>query len=260
MTATTYTIGLAKGQGMVSETMLLLGVWQPGMTSSDLRMNVLEEGLIPRATAYRTTDIVSRVFAPRYLRDAGEPAARLKRLIDHGMSREKLTQLCLIYTARENLILHDFVRDVYWKHYHAGVRALQRQEAMDFLKSARAMGRISKPWSDAVNLRMTRYLLSSLTDFRLTRDLPQGKREILPFTLLTSTTVYLAYDIHFRGGSDNRILEHPDWSLFGLDREAIVQELRRAGEEHFIVQYSGELLRISWKHRTMEDCLDGIAE
>jgi hypothetical protein len=37
MTSTTYTIGLAKGQGMVSETMLLLRVWQPGMTASDLR-------------------------------------------------------------------------------------------------------------------------------------------------------------------------------------------------------------------------------
>jgi hypothetical protein len=60
--------------------------------------------------------------------------------------------------------------------------------------------------------------------------------------------------------NDNSILEHPDWSLFGLDRTAVVRELRRAAEGHYIVQYSGELLRLSWKHRTMEECLDGIAE
>lgn len=260
MTSTTYTIGLAKGQGMVSETMLLLREWRRGMTASALRKKVVEEGLIPKATAYRTSDIVTRVFAPRYLRDNGEPAARLKRLVEHGMSREKLTQLFLIYTAREHLILHDFIRDVFWKHYHAGARTLQRQEALDFLRSARAMGRISKPWSDSVILRVTRYLLSCLTDFKFTRDLPRGQREILPFTLLTSTTVYLAYDIHFRGVNENSILEHPDWSLFGLDRTAVVRELRRAAEGHFIVQYSGELLRLSWKHRTMEEALDGIAE
>lgn len=260
MTATTYTIGLAKGQGMVDETILLLRVWSGGMTVSDLRKQVVGEGLIPKATAYRTSDIVTRVFAPRYLRDNAEPAARLKRLVERGMAKERLTQLFLIHTARENLVLHDFIRDVYWKHYLAGARTIQRQEALDFIRSARSIGRISKPWSDAVSLKMTRYLLASLTDFRLTRDLPQGRREILPFNLLPSTTVYLAYDIHFRGGNDNAILEHPDWALFGLDRTGVVQELRRAGEGHFIVQYSGELLRISWKHKKMEDCLDAIAE
>jgi hypothetical protein len=260
MTSPTYTIGLAKGQGMVPETMLLLREWQPRMAAPELRKKVVEEGLIPKATAYRMSDIVTRVFAPRYLRENGEPAARLKRLMEHGLAREKLTQLFLIYTAREHLILHDFIRDVFWKHYHAGARTLQRQEALEFLRSARAMGRISKSWSDAVNLRMTRYLLSSLTDFKLTRDLPRGRREILPFTLLTSTTIYLAHDIHFRGVNDNSILEHPDWSLFGLDRTGVVQELRRAAEGHFIVQFSGELLRISWKHKTMEECLDAIAE
>lgn len=260
MTLNPYTVGLAKGQGMVSETATLLRAWQPGMKPADLRKMVVEAGLLPKATAYRVSDIVTRVFAPRYLRNNSEPALRLKRLVELELQKDKLAQLFLIYTARANLILHDFIREVYWKHYHAGARQLHRQEALDFLRSARATGRIPKQWSDAVSVKVTRYLLSALTDFKFTRDLPKGRREILPFTLFTSTTVYLAHDIHFRGVSENSILEHPDWSLFGLDRAGVVQELRKASDEgHFIVQYSGDLLRISWKYKTMEECLEGIA-
>lgn len=256
-----YTVGLAKGQGMISEAILLLKAWQEGMSATALARKVTAEGLLPKATNYRTGDIVSRVFAPRYLGNGASAASHLKRLIELGVPADRLQQLFLIYTARANLILRDFITEVYWPHYNAGSRILQRQDALDFLQAGRTTGRMPNPWSDAIKIKVTRYLLSCLTDFKLTRDLPQGRREILPFVIHPVTTLYLAHEIHFAGLSDNAVLDHADWKLFGLDRRGILEEFQKiAASGHFIVQFSGDLLRIAWKHKTMEECLNGIAQ
>jgi hypothetical protein len=93
---------------------------------------------------------------------------------------DRLLQLFLIYTARVT-ILRDFITNVYWPHYNAGSRVLQRQDALDFMKSSlpaatcRRIGRRDKDQDDAV-------LPSALTDFKFTRDVPQGRREIVPTT------------------------------------------------------------------------------
>ncbi len=85
-------------------------------------------------------------------------------------------------------------------------------------------------------------------------------KQIRPFRILSGTALYLAHEVHFRSFSDNSILELPDWKLFGLVREDIVRELERlAGDGHFILQFAGDLLRITWRYQTMEDCLDAIA-
>jgi hypothetical protein len=258
--ASTYTVALAKGQGMPSETILLLKTWQEGMSAVELKRHVIANGLLPKATNYRTSDLVSRVFAPRYLSNGATAARNLKHLLSRSVPAGRLLQLFLIYTARANLILRDFITTVYWPHYDAGSRILPRQDAFDFFKAAKGTGKMPN-WSDGVRLHASRDLLSALTDFKLTRDLPKGRREIVPYNVQPTTTLYLAHEAHFSGQSDHAVLDHADWKLFGLDRQGVLEELRKvAAEGHFIVQFSSDLLRISWKYKTMEACLDGIAQ
>src|SRR5207249_3534852 len=111
----------------------------------------------------------------------GTAAKNLKHLLARGVSAERLLQLFLIYTARANLILRDFITDVYWPHYNAGSRVIQKQDVLDFLKAAQATEKMPNKWSDGVRLHASRDLLSALIDFKLTRDMPQGRREIVPF-------------------------------------------------------------------------------
>jgi hypothetical protein len=80
MTDGLYNVHLAKGQGMIPETVVLLNLWQPGVSATELRNKVIASGLLPKATAYRASDIVTRVFAPRYIGDDGTPAKWQVRL------------------------------------------------------------------------------------------------------------------------------------------------------------------------------------
>ena len=258
MTDGLYSVHLAKGQGMIPETLVLLNLWQPGVSAQELRDKVVSDGLLPKATAYRVSDIVTRVFAQRYLGKDGVPARWLKSLAEQGWIGDRLSQVLLIYTARVNLILRDFIYEVYWPHYRAGAHLIHRQEGVNFLRSASAAGKLRNRWSDAMQAKVVRYLFASLSDFGLVRNLPKSQREILSFAILPTTVTYLAYELHFSGLSDGNLVDHPDWALFGLDRYAVVQELRKLSA-HLLIQAAGDLVRISWTYKSMEECVDGIA-
>lgn len=63
-------------------------------------------------------------------------AARLKSLVDRFTTAE-LNQLLFIYTvARANLVLADFVREVYWARYSAGRNDLQLEDARTFVANS----------------------------------------------------------------------------------------------------------------------------
>jgi hypothetical protein len=258
MTDGLYNVHLAKGQGMIPETVLLLNLWQPGVSATELRDKVISNGLLPKATAYRVSDIVTRVFGQRYLGADGAPARWLKMLVENGWLGDRLSQLLLIYTARVNLILRDFIGEIYWPHYRAGAHLIHKQEGVNFLKSASAAGKFRNQWSDAMQAKVVRYLFACLSDFGLIRNLPKNQREILSFTILPTTAIYLAHELHFSGVSDGKLIDHPDWELFGLDQYSVVQELRKLSA-HLLIQSAGDLVRISWTHKSMEDCVNAIA-
>jgi len=255
-----YNTGLCKGQGMLPETLRLLQVWEPGMKPHQLAEKVRSQGLISKGSAQRVSDIVSRAFVPRYLGENGQPAGWLRTLVQRGVGIERLNQLFLLYTAREHLILYDFIREVYWPHYSAGSQVLFREESVKFIKSAQETGRIKTRWTDGNNTRIGRYLMSALCDFKLIGE-PQGdRRPILPFTPLASTVIYLAHELHFSGVGDGQISNHTDWELFGLSSSDVLSELRRlSGQANFIIQV-GDIVRISWTCKTMEECLDVVAQ
>lgn len=254
-----YTTELSKGQGMVSETLALLRIWEPGMNVADLKALAVEEGVIGRATALRVKDIVGRVFAPRYLTDSGKPAIYIKKLLDLGVSPERLNQVFLVYTCRAHDVLHDFITEVYWTKFAAGATQITRKDALDFLEGAVNIGLISTRWSESMMLRVARYLTGCLSDFKLAGPDVNGSRDILPFRVESITAVFLAHEIHFSGYTDASILENPDWRLFGLDPIEVKYELERISNGHFILQFSGGLLRISWNYGTMEEALNAIA-
>jgi hypothetical protein len=259
MSESVYTADLSKGQGLVPEMMALLRCWHPGVDVGELKEIVLRDGVIGRATALRVNDIVGRIFAVRYLSEGGRSAENIKLLLDLGATERSLSQLFFLHAARGHNILRDFVAEVYWGRVMAGSNEVTKQDAMDFVQVATNLGRISPPWSESTVARMARYLGTCLGDFGLAAKGRSGRREILPFDIKPLAALYLAYDLHFSGVGDRGVLEHRDWSLFGMGAMDVRRELGRLGGGHLIVQYSADVVTISWKHETMEGALRAIA-
>lgn len=259
-TASQYTTNLSKAQGMVPETLELLELWEPGMSVSELKARVRATGALGKATQTRVDDVVGRAFAQRYLAHGGKPAQWLRRLLLAGASRALLRQLALIYTARANLILHDFMREVFWLKYASPAGEVTKQDTRDFIERAVSRGAIETRWSDSMVERVTRYLLGTLVDFGLISENRFGQRQVLPVVIASETVVFLAYELHFDGTADEGLIGHRDWALLGLRPADVVAAMEKAATQgHLFIQHSGALIRIEWKYRSMEEMLDAIA-
>ena len=236
-----YTIQLAAGLGLVSETKTLLDLWTPGMSTSKLHQVALESGRFPTVTARRLRNIVAECFAPRYLVSGGAPAANLK-LLAPALSTSDLTQLMLLYTSRAHPILADFIRQVYWPWYAGGHTEISNREARAFVERG---------------IDDEGYLTGCCADYGMLEGGKRTNRKFLPFRISAPTAAYLAYDLHFAGIGDNALLAHDDWQLFGLDRNDALEEIKRLSLKGFlIVQAAGDVIRISWKLPTMEALCD----
>lgn len=256
-----YTTQLQAGLGMIPETMELLRLWEPGLSAAQLSAHAREAGIFARGTARRTRNLVVEMFAPRFLADGGTAAARIKYLMERRLPHEAFMQLCFLQTARAQRILRDFVIEVYWPRYAAGASTIAREAAERFIQQALDAGKTRVRWSASTVSRVSGYLLSSCMDFGLLGDGTVRQRQIRRFSIRQDVALYLAHELHFHGLGDMAVVRHADWRLFGLDAPDVVrllQSLSHAG--HLIIQSSAELVSVSWKYRTMEECLNALAQ
>ena len=57
------------------------------------------------------------------------------------------------------------------------------------------------------------------------------------------------------------VIQHEDWKLFGLEAQDVLRLVRSLSHDgHLLIQTSADLVQISWKYRTMGECLDALAQ
>jgi hypothetical protein len=254
-----YTTQLQAGLGLLQETMQLLQVYQPGMSASQLYESALASGRFPLVTARRLRNVVAECFAPRYMRDP-HVAAHLKTLVASFTTAE-LNQLLFIYTARANLVLADFVREVYWARYSAGRNDLQLEDARTFVANSVREGKTQKPWSEITIKRISSYLIGCCADYGLLTTAGRNQRSIAVYRILPRVAAYLAYDLKFSGLGDNQIVSSADWELFGLERADVRDQLKRLSLQGLLIfQAASDVVHIGWTYKSMEELIDVIAQ
>lgn len=257
----TYTTQLQAGLGMIHESLDLLRLWEPNDSTAKLSEKAVASGVFSRTTARRARNIVGEMFAPRFLSNGAKAASYLKRLAESKQSSEDLTQLFFLYTARAQTVFAEFVTDVYWPKYSSGSHALTRRDAENFVQRALDVGKMQKRWSEATIRRVSGYLLGCCADFGLIDSAGRTHRTIKRFSIRPNAALYLAHDLHFSGLSDLSVVKNREWRLFGLEPEEVLSRIKNlAHDGHFIVQATADLVHITWKYASMEECIRAIAQ
>jgi hypothetical protein len=187
------------------------------------------------------------------------PALLLKQ-IEPLISTPAFHQLLFLHTCRANLILSDFVREVYWPAYEAGQNGLSRDRATAFVLQAKQQGKTTTAWSESMIKRVSGYLVGCCVDFGMLSAPSRGSYNILPYRIEPNVGVILAHELHFAGLGDAGVILSPDWALFGMDTADVLNELKRQSLAGWmIVQSASDVTQINWRSSSMEDVIDGIA-
>ena len=122
-------------------------------------------------------------------------------------------------------------------------------------------GRTQKPWSESTIKRVSSYVVGCCADYGLLSSGRISKRTIQPVRIHPATVLYLSHWLHCSGLGDNAVINHESWKLFGLEPLDVRDELKKLSKNGWlIVQAAGEVIRISWQLKSMEDVVDVIAQ
>ncbi len=249
----TYNSNLLKGTGLIQEMLILIDTYESGESPLEFQKRVLEEGLLSKSTDTRTKDIVGNIFKDRFLEQSIDVPKVIKSMREEYVSMDVVTQLFLIYTCRANPILGDFIRDVYYSKIKKGQVEMNTDDPKEFIQEAIGDGRIPRKWANSTIQKVSEHINACLIDFKLI----ERNKTITLNPILDLTANYLAHELHFLGYSDNEILEHNDWKLFGIERAEIAQILERLSfRGTFLFQFSGELLKIGWKNKNFQEFIE----
>ncbi len=252
-----YSTAISKGAGMIEETRRLLEHWQPGEALDEFAYRVQKEGLLGNATAYRTHDVVRRVFAPRFLKPSDKPARILKKILSSGMSGRVFSELLFVFTARQDPLVYDFTVREYWPAVRRGRSVLDTDSMVSFLSEAHFDGRLDNQWSDYVSVRIARCVLGLLRDVGFLREQTRGRREIVDYHMSDEGAAVLARELNESGVTDSSLCNHPDWGLFGMTPSEILERLDGLGEQRgLIVQRAGLVVHFTWKVNSIEELID----
>jgi len=255
-----YTTAISKGAGMIEETRRLLEHWIPGESLDEFTRRVQDEGLLGNATAYRTRDIVRRVFAPRYLRPTDKPARILQRVLSSGLPGRVFTELLFVFTARRDPLVYDFTVREYWPAVRRGRNVLNTDPMLSFLSEAHYDGRLDNQWSESVSVRIARCVLGLLRDVGFLREVTRGRREIVDYRMSDEGAAVLAKELNESGVTDSSLCAHPDWGLFGLAPSEALEKLDGLGEHRgVIVQRAGSVVHFTWTVNSIEEMIDVLA-
>mgnify|MGYP006432219081 CR=1 FL=1 len=246
----TYNSNLLKGTGLIQEMLTLIEAYKPGESALEFQKRVLNDGILSKSTDTRTIDVVRNIFRTRFLDQKLNIPSHIKLMREKYVSMEVINQIFLIYTCRANPILADFISEVYFNLIKKGVARVTTEDPKIFIKSAIVDGRIQKSWSKSTIERVSEHINACLIDFQLVNN----SKEILPFRAFDLTVNYLIHELHFQGYNDMNILDHYNWKIFDLDRSTLIPIIERISfKGTYIYQYSGEIMKIEWKYKSMEE-------
>lgn len=237
----------------------LLQAWLPGEAPATFAKRVQRDDLVGKATA-RTVKDYTLAFTSRFLTPTDAPVRHVRRLLLGTVSRHVVNDLLFYYTAAQERLLCDFTTLHYWPAAREGRLALAVQDVRQFIWEAEQDGRIPVPWSSDVHRDLPARVLRILSDFGLLGQLRAGHRDLLPYRPADETLVYVVHLLHFDGVPDSALAEHGAWARFGLEPQDVWHRLDTlAGDEWFILQRAGQVVRITWQHAAMDEVVDALA-
>jgi hypothetical protein len=255
-----YSTMIAKGAAMIEETRRLLEHWRAEENLDDFARRVQRDGLLGNATAYRTRDLVRRVFARRYLRPTDKPARILKAVLSRGLPGRVFTELVFIFSARQDPLVYDFITCEYWPAVRRQRTIIDTGNVLSFISVAYFDGRLDTQWSDKVSVKIARGVLGLLRDVGFIREVVRGRREIVNYRMSDEGAAVLARELHESGVTDSSLCNHPDWGLFGMTPSEVAERLDGIGEHRgVIVQRAGSVVHFTWIAKSIEDLIDVLA-
>jgi hypothetical protein len=252
-----YTARIIKAGALLADTKTMFTHWDESIPTRENLERLRQENIFGKASRSRIEDILL-IFSQRYLRESSVLPA-LVRLCKSGVRPAIVDRILYFHTCHADRLLHDVVTEVLFGLHADGKKDITPNEIRRVLSQWVAENKTVGEWSKPTIERVSQGILSTLRDFGLLTG--AAKKYIAPTFLPVEAFAYVAFYLHLRQASGDRLLKHPEWKLFLLT-PAAVERLFFEAHQFRLLDYhaAGSVIRIDFPTRTLEEYADVIAQ
>ena len=252
-----YSSKIIKAGALLADTKTLLSHWDTAATIEDNLGRVRRENVFGKASRSRVEDILA-VFRQRYLADP-EVLKALVVLVERRLPAASLDRVLYYHAAQSDRLLHDIVTEWLVPLRGRGVTDIDVDEVRRILSKWVAEGRTNGEWSEDTTRRVAQGLLSTLRDFGILQG--AVRKRIAPVYVPITAFAYVMFDLKRHQPSGTRLIEHPDWDLFLLNREGVERFLFESHQRGLLEYHAaGSVIRLSFPASTLEEYAHVLAD
>ena len=252
-----YSSKIIKASALLDDTKTLLSHWDTTASVPDNLDRIRRENVFGKPSRSRVEDILA-VFRQRYLTEA-EVTRALVVLVKSRLPATSLDRVLYFHAVRADRLLHDTVTDVLMPMLASGITSIDPVEVQRALTKWVRNGLTTTAWSENTTVRVVQGLLSTLRDFGVLQG--AVNKRIAPAYLPVTAFAYIAFYLKQHQPSGAKLLEHPDWRLFFLNREGVERFLFEANQ-HGLLEYhaAGSVTRLTFPVDTLEEYANVLAQ
>ena len=252
-----YTSRIIKAGALLDDTKTLLSHWDVTASVPENLDRIRRENVFGKASRSRVEDILA-IFRQRYLTEA-EVTNALVVLVKNRLPAASLDRVLYFHTARAERLLHDTATEVLMPKQAQGITESDLGELQRVVGKWVESGLTTRAWSENTTLRVAQGLLATLRDFGVLQG--ATNKRIAPAYLPVTAFAYIAFYLKQQQPSGAKLLEHPDWKLFFLNREGVERFFFEANQ-HGLLEYhaAGTVTRLTFPASTLEEYANVLAE
>lgn len=245
-----YSSKIIKAGALLGDSKTLLAHWEQTASVPANLQRFRRENLFGKASRSRVEDILA-IFRQRFLLDPAVTRA-LAVLVHGGFPADSLDRLLYFHSARSDPLLRDVVLQVLQPLHVRGQGEITLADVERPIRDWVEQGKTTAPWSAGTVRRVAQGLLSTLRDFGVLAG--AVRKRLAPAPLPVAAFSYLAFVLHRRGASGERLVAHPEWGLFFLTRLAVERLLIEAHQRKLLEYHAaGSVVRVEFPAETLED-------
>jgi hypothetical protein len=252
-----YTSRIIKAGALLDDTKTLLSHWDVSASVPANLDCIRRENVFGKASRSRVEDILA-IFRQRYLTEA-EVTKALVVLVKNRLTAASLDRVLYFHAARADRLLHDTVTEVLMPKQAQGITEIDLGGLQRAVGKWVESGLTTRAWSENTTVRVAQGLLATLRDFGVL----QGaiNKRIAPAYLPVTAFAYIAFYLKQHQPSGAKLLEHPDWKLFFMNREGVERFFFEANQ-HGLLEYhaAGTVTRLTFPASTLEEYANVLAE
>jgi len=245
-----YTSKILKATALVNDTSIFLSAWDNEKTKEQNLKIIRQENLLNKKSRSRVNDILN-IFQQRFLFN-DDVIRSLSYLQKKGTSKELMLPLLYYFTARNDLLLHDFVIAFLTPLYDSGHREIPISLAETTLRKWDEEGKTAGKWSDETIINVAQHALATLRDYHILEG--AVKKRISPLFVPDQAFAYVALFMSNSGINGERLINNSEWRLFFLTPQLVERFFMSCHQEGYLSYHAaGPVYRIEFPYKTLEE-------